>query len=224
MRFWKTEYVLACCGLLSAFLLLSSARADPEHPARRRARTLNPQKLDLGANVPADCAADPICRELMVRARAFSLANHHTQALDAYQGAYALHPSAVLLMNIGRLQYKLGRPHEAVTSLRRALAQTPEAEPERRERARRFLKDAEVAAASTPPPGTTIVTVAAPPLPAPKERVPLYKRWQLWTAVGGIVAAGTAALAIGLTVRKPFEPQGDSFVLQMQPALTVQIP
>ena len=203
-------------------LLPLSALADPSAPARRKPRVSALGKADLAANVPAECAVDPVCRELMVRARAFSLANHHPQALDAYQGAYALHPSAVLLINIGRLQYKLGRPHEAATSLRRALAQTPEAESEKRERVQRFLKEAEQAAATTPPPGTTIVTVSVPPPPA-REKVPLHRRWQLWSTVAGVVVAGTAALAAGLTVPRRFDAAGhDTYVLQ--PALTIPIP
>lgn len=217
MRFWKTRSALVCVEFISAFLFLSSARASP---AKAKLQTPSARKLDLGANVPADCAADSICRELMVRARALSLANHHEQALDAYQGAAALHPSPLLLINIGRLQYKLGRPHEATSSLRRALAQTPESEIDKRERIQRFLKEAEDAAARTPPPGTTIVTVTAPPVP--KEHVPLYKRWQLWTVVGGVVA-GSAALAIGLTVRGPFNP-GEREAFSLKPALTVQFP
>ncbi len=215
MRSWKTNCALVCVEFISAFLFLSRARASP---AKAKPQVPSARKLDLGANVPADCAADPICRELMVRARAFSLANHHEQALDAYQGAAALHPSALLLMNIGRLQYKLGRPHEAANSLRRALAQTPESETDKRERTQRFLKEAEDAAAKTPPPGAPIVTVTAPPVPI----VPVYKRWQLWTAVGGVVA-GSAALAIGLTVRSPFDP-GERETFALKPALTVQIP
>ncbi len=217
MRFWKTDSAWVCAKLLVVFSLLPSATASP---AKRVTQTSSTRKLDLGANVPADCAADPICRELMVRAHAFSLASHHEQALDAYQGAYALHPSALLLMNIGRLQYKLGRPHEAVSSLRRALAQTPDSEADKRTRTQRFLKEAEEAAARTPPPGTTIVTVTAPP--TPKEHIPVYKRWQLWTAVG-VVVAGSAALAIGLTARTPFDPsERPTYILE--PALTVHIP
>ena len=215
MKFWKTEIILAVV-LLGSF----PVNADRGAPARRKPITSALGKADLAANVPADCAADPICRALMVRARAFSLANHHTQALDAYQGAYALHPSAVLLINIGRLQYKLGRPHEAATSLRRALAQTPETEIEKRERVQRFLKEAEQAAASTPPPGTTIVTVSVPS-PAPKEKVQLHRRWQLWTAVGGVAAAGTAALVIGLLAPRRFDPS-DHEVYVLRPALTLR--
>jgi hypothetical protein len=45
-----------------------------------------------------------------------------------------------------------------------------------------------------PPPPTVVITEPPPP---PK---PIYKRWWLWTAVGGAVAVGVAVgLGVGLT-------------------------
>lgn len=222
MRSWKTRRT--GFGLLLLLVVAGPASADSAAPARRKSQSSarDRSKVDVSPSEPSDCAADSICRELMVRDRAFSLANHHTQALDAYQGAYALYPSALLLINIGRLQYKLGRPHEAVTALRSALAQTPETDVDKRARVQRFLNEAELAATSTPPPGTTIVTVSVPSPPV-KEAVPIHKRWQLWTTVGGVLAVGAAALAIGLTVRKPFD-DGPFDVYTTHPALTVRTP
>ncbi len=94
----------------------------------------------------------------------------------------------------------------------------PESETNKRERTRDSSRKPRTLPAKTPPPGAPIVTVTAPPVPI----VPVYKRWQLWTAVGGVVA-GSAALAIGLTVRSPFDP-GERETFALKPALTVQIP
>jgi tetratricopeptide (TPR) repeat protein len=172
---------------------------------------------DAGASAPQDCQIDPVCKQLTIRAKELSRANQHGQALDAYQGAYALHPSPWLLLNIGRLQYKLGRPQEAVVTLSRAMAQIPEDQPATRQRIQRFLSEAGQAAASLPPPAQPTPRAETYPAIPP---TPLHKRWQLWTVVGGALALGTAAVAVGLTVRPPFDP-GDREVFHVQPALIV---
>lgn len=68
---------------------------------------------------------------------------------------------------------------------------------------------------STTAPQTTPAPHAAPaPLPqtltmtaaANEPKRPIYRRWWLWTAVGGVVAAGVAVgLGVGLS-RDPFQP------------------
>lgn len=57
-----------------------------------------------------------------------------------------------------------------------------------------------------PPPATTSEPAHAPAnavatsAPTPSERTPLYKKWWLWTAVGGVVVVGVAiGLGVGLS-------------------------
>lgn len=232
MKSWKIKFGLLC--FIGPFLWTNS-RCEAGMPKGRRrpalqtspvasTETKNNEGTSPSANQNngstsevVDCTADPICRQLTIRANELSRANQHAQALDAYEGAYALHPSPYLLLNIGRLQYKLGRIDEALLSLRKALAQTPEGDIEKRERISRFLTAAEKAAASL---------VRSTPLPSPpphREPIPIYKRWQLWTGIGVPLALGFAAVTVGLTVRAPFDP-GDLQVVRLTPALGIRLP
>lgn len=232
MRSWKTraEILLFSVFLASPLPAISGEAARPKRaaatkgaaalPASRTPATKLVGPVEPSPNVPPDCSADPVCKQLTVRAKEFSRANQHASALDAYEGAYALHPSPWLLMNIGRLQYKLGRPHEAVTNLRRALAQTPADQADKRQRIQRFLTEAEVAAVSTVPPGTQPAASLEAQSRAPK---PIYKQWPLWVALGGtVIALGATALAVGLTVPS-FDPGGRE-VHRLSPALVLRIP
>jgi hypothetical protein len=58
----------------------------------------------------------------------------------------------------------------------------------------------------TPPPATSSAPAAplATAAPARAERTPVYKKWWLWTIVGGVVAGGVAAgVAVALTRPTP---------------------
>ena len=48
------------------------------------------------------------------------------------------------------------------------------------------------------------------PLPVVVQQKPLYKRWWFWTAIGVVVAGGASALAVGLTLRQPSCPDGNT--------------
>jgi|JI10StandDraft_1071094.scaffolds.fasta_scaffold34605_3 tetratricopeptide (TPR) repeat protein len=217
MKSWKTRWALLC---LFGPCLWSHSRGEAGTPKsqlrpashsgigkRTEAKSSagsspTADRNEGSASGVVDCIADPVCRQLTIRANDLSRSNQHAQALDAYEGAYALQPSPYLLANIGRLQYKLGRIEEALLSLRKALAQTPENDAEKRERISRFLAAAETAAASV---------VRSTPLPTPlphRELVPIHRRWQLWTGIGVPLVLGIAAVTVGLTVRAPFDSRG----------------
>lgn len=197
-----------------------SARAATERPVAKAppGAPLVSSRNEVSVGAFVDCTADPICKQLTVRANELSRANQHEQALNAYEGAYALHPSPYLLMNIGRLQYKLGRIEDALLALRKALAQTPEEDLDKRRRIARFLDAAENAAAS--------LARANPPLPSPPPPpppIPLHKRWQLWTGIGVPLALGAAAVAVGVTVH-PFNPGNSQQIFLLSTALTIRLP
>ncbi len=48
------------------------------------------------------------------------------------------------------------------------------------------------------------------PIPVAVQQTPLYKKWWFWTAIGVVVAGGASALAVGLTLREPSCPDGNT--------------
>ena len=64
------------------------------------------------------CLADAQCQELINRARTLSKAQKYEPALAAYRAAQALHPVVWLLVNIGRMEHKLGRHADAIAHYR----------------------------------------------------------------------------------------------------------
>jgi tetratricopeptide (TPR) repeat protein len=218
----------------AAFLCFALIAQTPESHGRPRAgQSASPGRggsgsagSGLSGSELTDCATDPLCRQLVLRARALSSDGRYAQALDAYEGAYALHPSPTLLVNIGRLQYKLGLPHEAAGSLTRALAQLPAHETEKRELVLRFLMDAQALAAKTPPPGSAAVRVNIQPLPAVKVESPFYRRWPFWTTVGALVGLGITGLSLGAAAVSAGKPPDEEryLAVPVMRALTIRLP
>lgn len=66
-------------------------------------------------------------------------------------------------------------------------------------------------AATTPPPAAA--ANAGAPAEAPRDRTPLYKKWWLWAAVGGVVVVGVAVgVGVGVAANshpdfKPTQPE-----------------
>jgi tetratricopeptide (TPR) repeat protein len=146
------------------------------------------------------------------------------QALDAFREAYRAVDDPSFLFNIAQCERQLGHKREAVRSYRAYLNNAP-ATPNR-EQVKQLITqlDKEIAdeqatvkmppttvtppppplgngLTATPPPPTTAptatLTTNAPP---PAEHKPAYKKWWVWTIVGGVAAAGVATgLALGLT-------------------------
>jgi tetratricopeptide (TPR) repeat protein len=139
-------------------------------------------------------------------------------ALTSFKDAYRLREDPIFLFNIAQCQRLLKNKREALASYRTYLANAPRApnrpEVERtieqlksdvvaEDEEKRRKEDAAAAAAAAAEQQRAAqqaqMVVAEPPQ-APPPKTPLYKKWWLWTAVGGVVVVGLAVgLGVGLT-------------------------
>lgn len=147
---------------------------------------------------------------------AFNLGDFR-KAVEEYKAAYQLRPDSVFLYNIAQSYRQANDLPNALFFYKSYVRNSPNA-PNKGEVERRIeALEKEIAhqkeMANTPPNGTvTPAGEAPPPSTAPAvtepattsaksepERGPLYKKWWLWTAVGGVVVVGVA-LGVGLGV------------------------
>jgi tetratricopeptide (TPR) repeat protein len=153
----------------------------------------------------------------------------YKEALDAFKEAYRSYEDPSFLFKLAQCERQLGHKREAVSAYRaylnnsenapnkdsvRQIIQQLDGEiaaDKERERAaaeeRERARAAAVAPATSAPatssapspattPGTPALTASAP---AHADRTPTYKKWWVWTIVGGVAAAGLATgLALGL--------------------------
>ncbi len=162
------------------------------------------------------CLSDDECKTHYDTARSLSQAEQYEAALVEYQRAYARKPAPWLLINIGRMQQKMGRDEEAMVSFDRYLAldnQSADLRPrvqayrmevsQRLSDKQRQVRDAAADAAERKLAQQT-------PKEEPPRKVPIYKRWWFWTLVGGGVAILATGLAVGLATqpREPTIPDG----------------
>jgi hypothetical protein len=147
-------------------------------------------------------------------------------AASAFEQSYAESRRPALLWNIARSyhkQYEIGRD---LVHLRRArvmyenfadLAPSPEEKTEAERSLAAVDEELRRAQAAPPPVPAPTVTPARPaPIdavrlvpvaPTAAPEVPLYRRWWLWTVVGGVVVAGIAtAVALALTLPDDASP------------------
>lgn len=202
------------CLWLLLLLLGVMPRAAQAESVRRPAKAA---KQDSG-----DCLELAECRRYFESARQLSDSRQYNAALTSYEKAYALRPSAWLLINIGRVQQKMGRPADAVTSFQRFLADAEHQPAEAVEAAREYLKQAESDLAAqrekerlaaqpqllTGANAATGTSAAASPSEQKIEGKPVYKKWWFWLVLGGAAAAAATAVAVGVTVGTagPSEP------------------
>jgi tetratricopeptide (TPR) repeat protein len=120
------------------------------------------------------------------------------EALAEFQKAYESAPIPDLLYNIGRCQEELGDPGAAAKSYERYLAAKPDAH-ERDELLVHIDELKKAPARPEAPPAAVVVAPAPPP-----ARVPVYRRWWLWTSIGAAVAVGVGVgLGVGLSSSSP---------------------
>jgi tetratricopeptide (TPR) repeat protein len=146
-------------------------------------------------------------------------------AAREYEEAYKYKPDPALLFNIGQAYRAAGDAGDALTAYKSYLRKVPEA-PNRKEveghieKLQRLVDEQH----KTPPPPAP---VAEPPTPqpqpqlvataAPAEKQPVYKKWWLWTAVGGvIVAGGVIAIALAATTPKDASSPANTFGVSLR--------
>jgi tetratricopeptide (TPR) repeat protein len=154
--------------------------------------------------------------------------SHYDEALASFEKAYRIKHDPAFLFNIGQCQRQLHRYEDAERSYRAFLRESPNTPKAGREQVQKLVADMEKAVADErakqPPTGTEPPSEAVAPAPASSpsltvhaeltsglatkptvEQRPLYKKWWLWTIVGGVVAAGAAA-GIAVVLTRPGAP------------------
>lgn len=162
--------------------------------------------------------------------RLFELGDYQS-ALAAFKRAYLAYDEPSFLFNIGQCDRLLGDKVEALRSYKQYLRKVPNA-PDRVDTERivanlelAIEKEKAQAPAPEPPPSNvpvehapaaaapTVVTppivVLTPPPPTRSADRPVYKKWWLWTIVGGVVVAG-AAVGLGLALSSSGSPGSSS--------------
>jgi tetratricopeptide (TPR) repeat protein len=171
-----------------------------------------------GSAAAEDAVPAEMRRHFAEGTKAFNLGEFE-RAIVEYRAAYNLRPDPGMLYNIGQAYRLANDLPQALFFYRSYLHNLPNAanRAEVEERIRTIdeqLKAAKEVASK--PPNTTeppdpkvapISVVAVPPPPPPvAPRVPVYKRWWLWTAVGVGVAAVAVGVGVGLGTRSPDVP------------------
>ncbi len=151
----------------------------------------------------------------------------YRDALSDFKEGFRLNDDPVFLYNIAQCHRLLNENAEAIRSYRVYLRRRPNA-PNRAEVEQKIASLESVMAeqqkamnappnhvlppdhaanaptpvepATTTPPATVTPVVAVTAAPAPNDRTPVYKKWWLWTIVGGVVVVGVGVgLGIGLS-------------------------
>ena len=161
----------------------------------------------------------------------YDLGQFHDAAKE-YEEAYKLKSDPALLFNIGQAYRFAAENAEALRAYKAYLRRSPEAS-NRREVEAHIVKlqkliDEQRATAA---PATTVplVTTAPPSMTAPPptdkstnaatvvssraENPPLYQRWWLWTAVGGVALGVAVGLAVAYTTPRDAPAPSSAFTV-----------
>jgi len=173
---------------------------------------------------PRDEATDK-ARTLFSHAEALYTLERWSEALAEYERAFEIKPLPGFLFNIAQCHRQLGNYAKAAYFYGAYLDKNPKAP--NRETALALQAEMRARAETNPGPPVTPIGTGTPGNPAltpkkqpdplglktqtpekPPEETPLYRRWWVWTIVGGVVVAG-AATGIGVAAsREPMPPQG----------------
>jgi tetratricopeptide (TPR) repeat protein len=183
--------------------------------------------LARSASAAPDPRADQAAR-LVAEGGELYYRREYAAALERFERAEGLYPTARTIFNVAQCQRKLGRPAAALRAYQIYLSREPDAPNRKRVEATIAELRAEVAAipppsppvtpspppSTAPPilPGSERVVVAPAPVAAPSTaagQVPptrWYRRWYVWTLVAVVVAGGAAAGAVLGTRSSPGLP------------------
>jgi predicted Zn-dependent protease len=178
---WKTSLTVM---LLT--LACSTAQAGPASPAGPdRANQKNPHSEIR----PPQCDDDPDCGEAVQQALSQSNAQEYQAALTTYRGIYARWPTPWLLINMGRVEQKMGRPSDAIATYQRYLDVATNDKPDRVRVARAYMEQAKK---------ELEVSRYKQMLSDEKAAKPIYQKWWFWTALAGtvLVAAGVTTAVV----------------------------
>jgi tetratricopeptide (TPR) repeat protein len=155
-------------------------------------------------------------KEAYQRATKYYNLSDFQHALDSFKEAYLDYPDPSFLYNIGQCQRQLGQAKDAVLSYKAYLRERPtsplandlttqiatlEQQIQADDDAARAKheREAEAQKAVDTTPAITQVVAAPPPKP-------LYKKWWLWTIVGGTVVAVGLGVGLGVGLRSTSYP------------------
>jgi tetratricopeptide (TPR) repeat protein len=167
--------------------------------------------LLLFAALPAAAADDTqSARAHFARGTKLYDLGRYLDAAKEYEATYELKDDPALLFNIGQA-YRLGKNYpDAIRAYKSFLRRVPASD--QRASIEGYIADMQAAIereqAKPPPPapppsGTTTAPTPAPVATTPSAQndrgaaTPVYKKWWLWTIVGGVVVAG---VVVGVTV------------------------
>ena len=129
-----------------------------------------------------------------------ALANRRQYEID--RDPARLRRARALLQNYGELAESPREKEEALTEERAVAAELELLQPRAAPPPSPAAPGPEPVALPAAPAAAPTPAVVAPSAPRLPERPPVYKRWWLWTIVGGVVIAGTATgLGVALTPR-----------------------
>lgn len=216
----KTRFhFLAVWFALTVWLPLSHGQTTP---APGPAESAEPTEKTVTSE-PDPCLGDPDCAQLAFHARSMSAAGQHEAALLAYQAAYARRPVPWLLVNIGRLQQKLGRLDDAIITYRKFYTGEGLRDQALRLKARTFVaqalddlakqrtSDLPPREVSEPTPAGSIQdgvanSSAVPVEPGHGRNVPLRKQGWFWGVLGAALAGGIGiGIGIGIGVQRAID-------------------
>lgn len=165
---------------------------------------------------PAGADNRDVARNLYREATSQYDVGEYSKALELFKSAYLAYQDPALLFNMAQCQRQLGAKQEAVRTYKSYLRNVADAP--NRDEVQRIIAGLESdiarerAAAATPtsteagplstkPSASEPKVEAATTSPPPAaEKTPAYKKWWVWTLVGGAVAVGVGVgLGVGLT-------------------------
>jgi len=124
-------------------------------------------------------------------------------ALEAFQRAQTLTPTAYMHYNMGRCLEQMGRPKQAARQYERLLEKKPDfADRAAVEAKIRALKDREIRQPAMPAAAVDSASGEGASR-APPSATPIYKKWWFWTLVGAVVVGGVTVGVVAGTREGP---------------------